>query len=365
MSYRLPPLNGLRAFEATARHMSFTRAAEELFVTPAALSYQVRQLEEILGTKLFKRLNRAIELTPHGEALYPGIRAGFERMDEAMRTMRRRAETHVLVVSVGPAFAAKWLAPRLYRFIQRHPDIDPRISANVQISDFENEQIDLAVRFGRGSYPGLYSERLSSEDVTPMCSPELVSDSHPHPLREPGDLVHHVLIHDESLSFFDNMPNWQMWCQQAGVSNINLDGGVHFTLADHGLDAAVEGAGVVLGRRVLAHFDLKSGRLVRPFDLKIPVAYGFHVVSPTSTMDDPKVIAFREWLHEEARNDQRRDASHDPTSGCRGARKSGTVSVTPSGRQALLDCPLAGRCKRGSEWFPLRTLLTGCRRTDN
>ena len=143
MSYRLPPLNGLRAFEAAARHMSFTRAAEELHVTPAALSYQVRNLEQILGVTLFHRLNRAIELTEHGEALFPGIRAGFESMDNAMRRLHRRKETNVLVVSVGPAFAAKWLAPRLYRFIERHPDIDPRISANVQISDFENEQIDI------------------------------------------------------------------------------------------------------------------------------------------------------------------------------------------------------------------------------
>ncbi|MEM1199200.1 MAG: transcriptional regulator GcvA [Pseudomonadota bacterium] len=304
MAYHLPPLNGLRAFEATARNMSFTQAAEELHVTPAALSYQVRQLEEILGIKLFKRLNRAIELTPQGQALFPGIRAGFERMDEAMRTLRRRAETNVLVVSVGPAFAAKWLAPRLYRFIQRHPDIDPRISANIQISDFENEQIDLAVRFGTGAYPNLHSERLISDYVTPLCSPELVADTHPHPLRTPEDLAQHVLIHDESLSFFENVPSWQVWCEAAGLTNIDLDGGVHFSLADHGLDAAVEGAGVVLGRIALAHFDLKSGRLVAPFALKIPVAYSFYVVSPMATKDDPKVTAFREWLLEEAENDR-------------------------------------------------------------
>ncbi len=304
MAYHLPPLNGLRAFEATARNMSFTQAAEELHVTPAALSYQVRQLEEILGIKLFKRLNRAIELTPQGQALFPGIRAGFERMDEAMRTLRRRAETNVLVVSVGPAFAAKWLAPRLYRFIQRHPDIDPRISANIQISDFENEQIDLAVRFGTGAYPNLHSERLISDYVTPLCSPELVADTHAHPLKAPEDLAHHVLIHDESLSFIENVPSWQVWCEAAGLTIIDLDGGVHFSLADHGLDAAVEGAGVVLGRIALAHFDLKSGRLVAPFALKIPVAYSFYVVSPMATKDDPKVTAFREWLLEEAENDR-------------------------------------------------------------
>ncbi len=303
MSYSLPSLNGLRAFEATARHMSFTLAAEELHVTPAALSYQVRQLEEILGLKLFKRMNRAIELTEHGETLFPGIRAGFERMDEAMRRLRRRAETNVLVVSVGPAFAAKWLAPRLYRFIQKHPDIDPRISANIQISDFENEHIDLAVRFGAGHYPGLYSELLLDEYVTPMCSPELVSDTHPHPLRTPEDLKHHSLIHDESLSFFTDAPNWQTWCEAEDVKGIDLDSGVHFSVADHGLDAAVEGAGVVLGRGALSYFDRRSGRLVSPFERKLQSENSFYIVSPMSTKDDRKVVAFREWLHEEAEED--------------------------------------------------------------
>ncbi|MEM7425359.1 MAG: transcriptional regulator GcvA [Pseudomonadota bacterium] len=308
MPYSLPPLNGLRAFEATARHMSFTLAAEELHVTPAALSYQVRQLEEILGLKLFRRMNRAIELTNHGETLFPGIRAGFERMDEAMRRLRRRADTNVLVVSVGPAFAAKWLAPRLYRFIQKHPDIDPRISANIQISDFENEHIDLAVRFGAGHYPELYSELLVEEHVTPMCSPDLVSDSHPRPLRVPDDLRHHSLIHDESLSFFRDAPNWQTWCNEEGVKGIDYDSGVHFTIADHGLDAAVEGAGVVLGRHVLSHFDRRSGRLICPFARKLDSDYSFYIVSPMSTKDDRKVVAFREWLHEEAARDRAENA---------------------------------------------------------
>ena len=220
-----------------------------------------------------------------------------------MGRLRRRAETNVLVVSVGPAFAAKWLAPRLYRFIQKHPDIDPRISANIQISDFENEQIDLAVRFGSGHYPTLHSELLLEEYVTPMCSPELVSDSHPHPLKTPEVLKHHALIHDESLGFFRDAPNWQTWCDAEGIRDIDLDGGVHFSIADHGLDAAVEGAGVVLGRGALSIFDRKSGRLVCPFERKLHSEYSFFVVSPMSTKDDRKVMAFRSWLHEEVAAD--------------------------------------------------------------
>ncbi len=305
MSQRLPPLNGLRAFETAARHMSFTKAAEELGVTPAALSYQVRNLEQVLGVSLFRRMNRAIELTEHGTALFPGIRAAFEHMNEAMRRLRRRQQTNVLVVSVGPAFAAKWLAPRLYRFIERHPDIDPRISANVQISDFENEQIDIAVRFGSGNYPGLRSEKLLDDYVTPMCSPDLVSSGHAHPLRQPTDLADHVMIHDESMSFLDDAPTWDTWCRAAEIEHIDLSGGVHFTLADHGLDAAVEGSGVVLGRTALAYFDLKSGRLVCPFDLKLPLPYAFHIVSPVDTMETAKVKAFRDWLCEEAENDRK------------------------------------------------------------
>ena len=285
--------------------MSFTKAAEELHVTPAALSYQVRNLEQILGVSLFTRLNRAIELTEHGTALFPGLRAGFEHMDDAMRRLRRRQQTNVLVVSVGPALAAKWLAPRLYRFIERHPDIDPRISANVQISDFDNDQIDIAVRFGPGNYPGLHSEKLLDEYVTPMCSPDHVSPDHPHPLRTPADLVHHALIHDDTIGFLGGAPTWQTWCEAAGVADIDLSGGVHFTMADHGLDAAVEGSGVVLGRVTLAHFDLKSGRLICPFDLKLLMPYAFYVVSPHETKNDAKVAAFRNWLHEEAANDQR------------------------------------------------------------
>ncbi|MGI9371541.1 MAG: transcriptional regulator GcvA [Hyphomicrobiales bacterium] len=303
MAYQLPPLNGLRAFEATARHMSFTRAADELNVTPAALSYQVRQLEEFLQVKLFNRLNRAIELTEQGRMIFPGLRSGFEEMDRAMQQLAQRSDSQVLVVSAGPAFSAKWLAPRLYRFIERHPNIDPRISANLQISDFEKEQIDLAVRFGQGDYPGLFSVPLLKEMFTPLCSPDLLKEEHPHPVTSPEALRHHTLLHDESVSFMPDAPNWDRWLEAAGVDGIDTRKGLHFSIADHGLDAAVAGAGVVLGRTVLGHADLRSGRLVAPFDLRLPISAGFHVVCPVQARDEPKTAAFIEWLLDEAAED--------------------------------------------------------------
>jgi len=305
MAYQLPPLNGLRAFEATARHMSFTKAAEELNVTPAALSYQVRQLEAFLQVKLFERLNRSIALTEQGRMIFPGLRGGFEQMDQAMGRLRRQAATKVLVVSAGPAFSAKWLAPRLYRFLQRHPDLDPRISANLNISDFEKEKIDVAVRFGGGNYPGFFSEKLLDEFVTPMCSPDLLSDSQPHPMTTPEALRHHTLIHDESISsFLPQTPTWETWLKAANIDDIDLSRGLHFSIADHGLDAAVAGAGVVLGRMVLAHTDLKSKRLVTPFELRLPAHAGFHIVCPHAAREEPKTAAFIAWLQDEAAADR-------------------------------------------------------------
>jgi LysR family glycine cleavage system transcriptional activator len=305
LTYQLPPLNGLRAFEATARHMSFTKAAEELSVTPAALSYQVRQLETFLQVKLFERLNRSILFTEQGRMIFPGVRSGFEQMDQAMGRLRRRTQTNVLVVSAGPAFSAKWLAPRLYRFLERHPDLDPRISVNLKISDFEKEKIDIAVRFGEGKYPGFFSEKLLDEYFTPMCTPELMKDDHPHPAHILDNLRHHTLIHDESITAFTpEAPTWDMWLNSSGIHDIDASRGLHFSIADHGLDAAMEGAGVVLGRTVLAHSDLKTGRLVTPFELRLPTNAGFHLVCPNPALEEPKTAAFIDWMRDEAAADR-------------------------------------------------------------
>ncbi|MGI9355850.1 MAG: LysR family transcriptional regulator, partial [Rhizobiaceae bacterium] len=174
MAYRLPSLNALRAFEAAARSLSFRKAAEELFVTPSALSYQIKQLEDQLQMPLFERLNRAVALTEAGRRLYPGIHEGLERMQGAVRTVGRTAQDKVLVVSSGPAFAAKWLAPRVYKFVDQHPDIELRIAAGLKLTDFNVDEVDIALRFGGGDYPGLFVEPLFDEAVLPLASPEYV-----------------------------------------------------------------------------------------------------------------------------------------------------------------------------------------------
>ena len=295
------PLNALRAFEATARHMSFKQAAEELHVTPAALSYQIRTLEDLLDVKLFERMNRKIAMTDAGARLYPGTHDGFQRLTEAVAQATPDHDDGVLVISAGPAFSAKWLAPRLSRFLEQHPDIDPRISANLRISDFNNEQIDVAVRFGAGEYPDLDAIELMTEHVTPMCSPDLLSGD--KPLREPQDLASLTLIHDDSLKPLPDAPDWRAWLEEADIRGIDSERGLRFNHADHALDAAIEGAGVVMGRTVLGSRDLRLGRLVRPFDLALPVGYSFYLVSPRTKTPRRNVTAFRSWVLQEIASD--------------------------------------------------------------
>ena len=296
MPDRLPPLNALRAFEATARHMSFAKAAEELFVTPSALSYQVRQLEEHLGQKLFERLNRAIALTTAGEKLYPGIHTGLLAMSEAVGSLKKATPDDVLIVSTGPAFAAKWLAPRMYRFIEAHPDIELQLSANLKLVEFGVDGVDVAVRFGYGDYPDLHVEPIFDDVVTPMCSPELIERG----LTQPSDLENFTLLHDDSMSQLERAPDWQEWLRRAGVSNVDASRGVRFSHADHSIDAAVEGAGVALGRSSLAGRELQQGRLVAPFDVHLTTSAAFWFVCAPTDLEKPKVEAFREWLMKEA-----------------------------------------------------------------
>jgi LysR family transcriptional regulator, glycine cleavage system transcriptional activator len=294
---RLPPLNALRAFDAVARHMSFKEAAEELFVTPAALSYQIRQLEEHLNLKLFNRLNRAIELTDHGRLIAPGLRSGFRQMAETMNQLSRRRSGNILVISAGPAFTAKWLAPRLYRYIASHPEIDTRISASLKLVDFETDDVDVAIRFGNGNYEGCDSVKLADEFVTPLCSPSLLEG--PAPLRSPKDLANHTLIHDVTHVGIFELAGWRDWLKAADVKGIDTERGLRFNVADHAQDAAVAGAGVVLGRTVLAQGDIDSGRLVIPFDLKLKANFSFYVVTHKSRSNSPMIRGFLDWLQEE------------------------------------------------------------------
>lgn len=299
MPDRLPPLNSLKAFEATARHLSFTEAANELFVTPSALSYQVKQLEEHLGQQLFERLNRAIALTEAGKKLYPGIHTGLLAMAEAVASLKAATPDNVLVVSTGPAFAAKWLAPRMYRFIEKHPEIELQISATLKLIDFETEEADVAIRFGFGNYPGLYVEPIFNETVTPVCSPKLIERG----LKEPSDLKDFTLLHDESLSFIHNTPDWIDWLRRAGVRDVDGSRGIRFNHADHCIDAAVEGAGVALGRASMAGRDLKTGRLVAPFGFGVPTPAAFWFVCAERDLKKEKIEAFKNWIFEEADGD--------------------------------------------------------------
>jgi len=299
---RIPPLNALRAFDAVSRHMSFQKAAVELFVTPAALSYQIRQLEEHLGLKLFNRLNRSIELTEHGHRIAPGLREGFERLTTTMRQLTRRRSGNTLVISAGPGFTAKWLAPRLYRYLAQHPDVDARISASLKLVDFQTDDVDVAIRFGAGIYPGCTPVKLTDEFVTPMCSPSLLTG--PSPLKRPEDLIHHTLIHDDTHVGVFELATWQDWLTTAGIKGVEVGQELHFDLANHAQDAAISGAGVVLGRTVLAQGDLDSGRLVAPFDLKLKADYSFYLIVHKDRADCAAVRSFTDWMFNECEGNQ-------------------------------------------------------------
>ena len=293
----LPPLNALRAFEATARHLSFTRAAGELSVTPAALSHQIRGLEEVLGERLFHRKVRAISLTSAGEVLYPGLHAAFLQIRQTVDLLANKASDRVLVVSAPPGFTAKWLAPRLYRFMMTYPEIDTRVSAAATLATFGADGIDIAIRNSAGPIDGLWTQHLASISLLPVTSPRVIEEA--GGLLEPADLARVALIHDDMLGRLAGMPTWATWLEAAGVSGIDLSRGLRFSSPDHALEAASEGAGVLLGQRILACDDLRTGRLIAPFALELPAARAFKVVCPKGHETRPKIKAFVDWILEE------------------------------------------------------------------
>ncbi len=293
MSDRLPPLTALRAFDAAARHMSFADAAAELNVTPAALSFQIKSLEEHLGTAVFHRLNRAVELTEAGRALAPGVADGFAALTQAWRSTQRLSDNKTLTVTAGPAFTSKWLAPRLYDFARSHPEIELRFSATLRLIDFDRDEVDVAIRFGLGDDAGYYSEPLIREWLTPMMTPELAAQ-----FPTPQSLSKALLIHDESIAFFKQPTDWAAWCKAAGVA-FDTSHGPRFSQADHALDAAISGAGVVLGRVSLATRALEQGRLVAPYDTGLLTAAHFRFICPKGMEKQPHVAAFRSWVMDE------------------------------------------------------------------
>jgi LysR family transcriptional regulator, glycine cleavage system transcriptional activator len=307
MNTHLPPFGALRAFEAAARHMSFSKAAEELFVTPAAISHQIHALEQDLGVRLFHRLSRSVALTESARVLLPGLSEGFAGIEAAVRRLRAHNDTGTLTVTASPSFAAKWLVLRLHRFQARGVEIDVRISATDEVVDLSKGDFDIAIRYGAGHYPGLEVELLFTNEVFPACSPRLLAEG--APLRTPDDLRHHALIHDRAVDALSHdraverdplVPTWSMWLKAAGVKDVTATGGLSFNNIHLALDAAIAGHGVVLAYSTIAAADLSAGRLVRLFSLSLPDQFAYYIVTAPGALDRPKVRAFRDWLRDEA-----------------------------------------------------------------
>ncbi len=291
----LPSTMALLAFETAGRTLSFTAAAHELNLTQGAISHQVKNLEGQLGVKLFHRDRQRLRLTESGSAYLPYVREATERLRAGAEYLANRADSGILTVSVSPNFAAKWLVHRLGDFIAGHPDIDLRISASLEHVDFATNDVDMAVRHGTGDWPEFHVVPLAQEEIFPVCSPTLL-ESGP-PLRSPADLENHVLLHDLSRN------DWPLWFAAANVEPIDVSRGPQFDQTSMVIDAAVEGQGVALARRVLAARDMVAGRLLRLFDVALPAPYGYFIVSPKASADLPKVAKFRDWLVDEAAAD--------------------------------------------------------------
>lgn len=291
MTARLPSLNGLRAFEAAARHLSFTQAASELNVTQTAISHQIKRLEEELGIRLFVRQNRALSLTPEAKDYLPGIRAAFNDMRLATDRLLRKDDDHVLTVSTLASLAAKWLLPRLSAFQEAHAGIDVRITTSTSLVDFHRDNVDAAIRYGHGQWQGVRADWLMADELFPVCSPALANGS--KPLKCPEDLRDHVLLHTSNA----NSDDWRLWLTAAGLpTNISKQPDVTFDLVFMTVQAAIDGIGVAMGRTAYVQDDIAKGRLVVPFKIALPTDAGFYLVSPAGRTDSPKLAAFRQWL---------------------------------------------------------------------
>ncbi len=293
MTRPLPPLNSLRAFEAAARHLSFTKAAEELNVTPGAVSHQVKALEEMLNVPLFHRLTRALRLTVAGQAALPTLIQGFDKLAQGVEQMRTYCESGVLTISVSPSFGAMWLMPRLEKFRSLHPDIEIRIDGTDRLVDLTRDSADVAIRFGPGGYSGVRVDHLLTPVNTPVCSPALLNGE--HPLREPDDLRHHTLLH---IDWSDAEASWRMWLLAAGLHDIEPTRGPHFNMENMAVQAAIDGQGVALVADVLVAEDVAAGRLVHPFEpgFSTPLKFCYYLLSAKDKAEQPKIAAFRNWL---------------------------------------------------------------------
>jgi LysR family glycine cleavage system transcriptional activator len=313
VAYRLPPLNSLRAFEAAARHLSFKNAAIELSVTPTAVSHQIKSLEEFLNLTLFHRLARALELTPQGEAMLPKVREGLECFAAAVESAHERLERGRLIVIAPPSFTTRWLVPRLRRFTLVEPMLNLHLarslntidgeqevgSAGFESVDLREEDSQVVIRFGSGSYPGYRVDRMFGSDYIAVCSPKLLESQ--APLRQPQDVRGHVLLHDDSMANEGGSPSWDDWLRLAGVTGVDSAAGPHF--GDSGLVfvAAVDGLGIALASKPLVAAAIAEGKLAAPFDISVEQHYAYYLVTPEAIAGRPAVEAFRKWVLEEAR----------------------------------------------------------------
>ncbi|UZE25790.1 transcriptional regulator GcvA [Pseudomonas sp. B21-056] len=293
-------LNALRAFEASARHQSFSAAAAELNVTPAAVGQLVRSLEEWLGTPLFHRASSGrvrLVATEAAEHALPDIRAGFDRLTLGLERLKEDSSGSVLTVTVSPAFAAKWLLPRIESFHAAWPDMDVRLDTNLRAVDFVAQRIDIGVRYGPGSWPGLVAEKLMDEEVYPVCSPRLLVDS--TRLQTPDDLARETLIHDLSMDSHMDFPTWAAWVGKLGLTRVATSRGMKINNSAAVLQGAIDGQGVALARSVMARDDLAAGRLVRLFpQIKFESPLAYYVVYRPGCSSLPRLKAFRDWLFE-------------------------------------------------------------------
>ncbi|BBO27171.1 LysR family transcriptional regulator, glycine cleavage system transcriptional activator [Marisediminitalea aggregata] len=288
MHRRLPPLNALKAFEAAARHLSFTRAADELFVTQAAVSHQIKALEEFLSLKLFIRRNRTLLLTEEGQAYFLELKDIFKNLQDATERLLARGSKGAITVATPPSFASQWLVPRISKFSLAYPDIDVRLKAVDFDEGFLADDIDVAIYYGRGRWSGIQAEKLHTEFLTPLCSPSLFQGS--KPLNSLADLKHHVLLHDSSRAI------WKMWLKHFNVYGVNVNQGPVFSHSMMVMQAAALGQGIALGNSVLAKPELDAGRLIMPFEEKLESRDAYYLVCHEGQAEMGKIAAFRDWV---------------------------------------------------------------------
>lgn len=303
MPRRLPPLSSLRAFEVVARHATFRAAAAELHVTPAAVIQQVKALEGFVGRTLIRRHGRGYSLTPDGAAGLEALRSGFNQLSAAVDAMSSGGR-RILTISAVPSLSAEWLVPRLHRFREQHPDIDILLHAAVEMVDLQHSQVDVGLRYGSGSYPGIVSERLFEDEIFPVYSPQLLRGR--RTLKSPSDLRGHELIHTGWAEETGHWPGWSDWLRAAGVTGIAVDKGLRFSDGALAIQAALSGQGVALGSKALALDHLAAGRLVRPFELSLVTDFAYYIACAKKRREEPDIVAFRRWIMAEAQAGRRR-----------------------------------------------------------